>query len=328
MRSAAPVLLFLLALGPASASAQTPAPAEPPAPSSAVPAATDLGSPVVEALEVVAHPPRPPLWRVDKDGSEVVVLGAVKPLPHSLVWDTSQVERALDGASVLLVEPKFTVGVFDLIRFKVGGMSVRQEKPLEDTLPSPLRQAFVAARTAARQDAGRYGRLKPYVAAFLLVGDYRNASGLSAAKPDSTVQKLAKAHGVPVRPVSEYRAATAIKAAGPISEAAGLACLQDGVDQVRLEAAQAESVAKAWAAGDLRAVRATYGPAPLERCLQQAPNVAVVERGTEDSTRAILEALGRPGKAVAVVDLNFLLRANGVLDRLKAQGATVTVPQE
>ena len=40
------------------------------------------------------------------------------------------------------------------------------------------------------------------------------------------------------------------------------------------------------------------------------------------------EALKRPGVTVAVVDLGFLLPANGVLDRLKASGATITSPVE
>jgi hypothetical protein len=31
---------------------------------------------------------------------------------------------------------------------------------------------------------------------------------------------------------------------------------------------------------------------------------------------------------VAIIDLRLLLRANGVLDRLKAEGAEITVPQE
>ena len=74
-------------------------------------------------------------------------------------------------------------------------------------------------------------------------------------------------------------------------------------------------------------MRASYAAPPLEKCLQQVPSVAaLIERGTADSARAIGEQLARPGKAVAVVDLNYLLRPNGVLDRLKAQGATVTVP--
>jgi uncharacterized protein YbaP (TraB family) len=289
MRTPAAALLFALAFS-AAAVAQSPPAAEPaPAAPTDPNAAVDLGSSVVEALEVVAQPPGPALWKVSKGGSEVVVLGSVKPIAHSLVWDTGRLDRALDGAKVLLIEP-------------------------------------VGARTASHQDARRYERLKTYVAAFLLVGDYREAAGLSDAKPDSTVQKLAGAHKVKVQPVSEYRVASAVKQAGQISEAAGLACLSDGVDQVQQESDHAQAVGKAWAAGDLKAVKALYGPAPLERCLQQVPNMAVIERGTDDNTRAILNALKTPGKSVAVVDLNFLLRPNGVLDRLKAQGATVSVP--
>ena len=39
-------------------------------------------------------------------------------------------------------------------------------------------------------------------------------------------------------------------------------------------------------------------------------------------------ALNRPGRSVAVIDLTFLLRRNGVLDRLKAEGDQVTVPTD
>ncbi|HTI68213.1 MAG TPA: TraB/GumN family protein [Caulobacteraceae bacterium] len=314
--------LFVLSFGAVAFAQDAPPPGQPASPTADV----DLGSPVVEALEVVAQPPGPALWKVTKGASEVVVLGAVRPLPHSLVWDSTRLDRALDGASVLLVQPKFTIGLMDMIRFKVGGTDARQDKPLEETLPPALRAKFVGARTAARQQASRYGKLKPYVAAFMLVGDYREAAGLSAAKPDSTVLKLAKAHKVAVRPVAEYRVASAIKTASPMSEAASFACLQDAVDEVQWESDQSRAVAAAWAVGDLRAVRAAYPPSPLERCFQQMPNAAVVERGTDDSTRAIAAVLAKPGKAVAIVDLNFLLRPNGVLDRLKAQGATVTVP--
>ena len=326
MRMAVWVPVAVLALAGPPSLAQAPAPTDDAPPAASPTADIDLGSAVVEALEVVAPPPGPALWKVTKGGSEVVVLGAIKPLPHSLAWDTGRVDRALDGASALLVEPKFTFGVFDLLNYKLGGMGARQQQPLEETLPAPLRQRFVATRIAARQDAGRYGRLKPYVAAFMLVGDYREAAGLSDAKPDSTVQKLAKAHHVPVRPVSEYRVASAVKTAGPISDAGGLSCLQDAIDQVQVESDHAQTAAKAWAAGDLKTVRANYGPAPLERCLEQAPNVDVIERGTEDSTKGILAALAKPGRTVAVVDLNFLLRPNGVLDRLKAAGAKITIP--
>lgn len=314
MRKAAVVLSALLFAGPALGQ-------EPP---------VDLGSPVVEALEVVAKPPGPALWKASKGQSEVVILGGVTPLPHSLVWDTARVDKALDGATVLMVPPKPKVGAVDMLRFMVSGRSkVRLEKdaPLEAQLPPGLKERFVAARVAALQKPDRYARWKPFMAGFMLVNDFREAAGLSSAKPGSTVEKLARAHGVRIRPVGEYRLAPLIGQAKGVGDTESLACLDDAVKQVAHEASRAQDLAKAWAAGDLVGVRANYGPAPLERCLQQVPTVAsLIERGTADSAAAILAALDRPGKAVAVVDLNFLLRPNGVLDRLQAQGATITVP--
>src|SRR5688572_14036097 len=62
----------------------------------------DDTSAVVEALEVTARAPGPALWRAKRGESEVVILGGVTPLPHSLVWDQVRVDRALDGAQELL----------------------------------------------------------------------------------------------------------------------------------------------------------------------------------------------------------------------------------
>jgi hypothetical protein len=53
---------------------------------------------------------------------------------------------------------------------------------------------------------------------------------------------------------------------------------------------------------------------------------ALLGQQVSQSADALTEALNRPGVTVAVVDLAFLLPANGVLDRLKASGATITSP--
>ena len=329
MRLSAAALLFALAASPAAA--QPPPGDSSPAQPVDANAAIDLGSSVVEALEVVAQPPGPALWKVAKGDSEVVVLGAISPLPHSLAWDTGRVDRALDGATVmldLLPKPKFNA--LDMLKFAVTGQSKIHNagnRPLEDGLPTALRERFVGARTAAHKDAARYAKWKPFVASVALVNDYRAAAGLSSAKPGSTLKKLASARRVPIRTPLEYRVLPLVGEAAGLSDAAGLACLGDAVDQVQLESDHAQAAAKAWAAGDLKGVRANYAEPPLQKCLQQVPSgPAMIERGTADSARAIAEALRKPGKSVAVVDMNFLLRPNGVLDRLKAQGATVTVP--
>ena len=311
-----PSLLIAALLAAFPASAQAPEPA------------IDLGSPLVEALEVTARPPGPALWRVRRGEAEVIVLGGVTPLPHALVWDTGRVERALDGAKALLIPPRPKVGVIDMAGLILGGRGrFRDAAPLEQSLPAGLRQRFAAARVAAHRDETRYGRWKPQIAGFMLVADFREAAGLSSAKPASTLVKLAKAHRVPVREIGDYRLVPLAKEAARLDRETSLACLEDAVTQVESEASKSEALATAWAAGDLRGVRAAYGPPALERCVRQAPTAAaLIERGTQQGVEAILAALERPGRTVAVIDLNYLLRANGVLDRLQARGAEVSAP--
>jgi hypothetical protein len=307
--------LMALAVGPSFAQA---------------PADVDLGSPVVEELEVVARLPGPALWRARRGEAEVVILGGVTPLPHSLAWDTTRVDHALDGARQLLLPPRPKVGVLDVAGLALGGLGRFKDKAtLADGLDEPLRVRFEAARAAARKDAKRYEKWKPQVAGFLLVSDFRNAAGLSSAKPGSTVTKLAKARKVPVRYVGEFRLLPLAKEAAKLDQRSAVACLADAVSQVETEAREMQPLAAAWAAGDLRGVRAHYSPPALERCMQQAPSInALVEQGTAQGVEAILQALAQPGRTVAVVDLNYLLRPNGVLDRLKARGVAIDVPRE
>src|SRR5689334_1733469 len=67
-------------------------------------------SPLVEALEVIAKPPGPALWRVSRGDSEVVIVGTVSPIAHQQAWDSRRVERALTGARLLLTPPKTKAG--------------------------------------------------------------------------------------------------------------------------------------------------------------------------------------------------------------------------
>jgi hypothetical protein len=99
------------------------------------------------------------------------------------------------------------------------------------------------------------------------------------------------------------------------------------MDDIDREAARAPANAKAWANADLKAIGQSYTVSVFDRCLMQSPSFqGLLERGMTEGTQAIEEALQHPGKTVAVIDLNFLLRPGGMLDRLKAKGDAITVP--
>lgn len=308
----------------------SPAAAQSPPPQTVELTPADPGSAVVSELLVIARPPGPALWLVEKGGAKLYVLGSAPPLPHQLKWNSPRLDRAMDRASLVLVPPEASVGPLQITKFVLtGGGGVRQGfgKKLEDRLPPDLKARFVSGRERAQRTAIPYKDWKPAVAGFILLSDFRQAAGLSEAKPVSTVERIAKAKGVKVKAMSQYRLGPVLASAGKLSDAANLACLNDALTELEYDGAHPTDIGTDWANGDLASVRARYSASAAQRCLLRAPGgAALLDQQIAQSASALTEALERPGVTIAVVDLAFLLPANGVLDRLKAAGATVTSP--
>lgn len=288
-------------------------------------------SAVVEELTVVGTPPGPALWRVKRGESEVVILGGLAPLPHMLQWSSPRLDRALTGANRLLVPPQEQLRLTDLPGMALRMASLRQPfgHTLEGDLSPALRQRFVRTREGLGIGPGRYSKWKPAIAGFLLIADFREKQGLSTGKPTTTVIRRAKALGVKVQPMADVSWGAMVKSASAMKTATHEACLSAALDDLDAEAARARPLASAWANGDLATVKRGMTANLLDQCLLQLPSAtALLDSGTRQSVDAINAALAKPGKTVAIIDLKFLLRSGGVLDRLKAQGADVSVPRE
>jgi len=323
-----PLAFALAGLALSSAPARS-ADQPPPLPPPAEAGTPDDGSAVVEALEVQARAPGPALWRVKRGESEVVILGGVTPLPHSLAWNTIRVDRELTGAKELLTQPRPKVGVLDApgLLLKLGKLHNPSGQKLEAVLPPELAARFVKAREAINKPADRYAKWKPAVAGLLLLNDNRSARGLSSAKPGSTVAKLAEAKKTDVHSMGSIKIASLASSITSLTPEQNLACLAQALDQVDQENNEGPARSKAWAEGDLAAFRATKPVLPMESCLADLKGYpALLEEATKDATESMTEALQKPGRTVAVLDLNLLLRANGVLDRLRAAGAEISTP--
>jgi uncharacterized protein YbaP (TraB family) len=328
-----PALIGGAALGLAVLASQAWAQTPPPPPRTVELFPQDPGSAVVEELQVVARPPGPALWLVEKGGAKLYVVGSAPPLPHQLKWDSPRLNRAMDQASLVLVPPEASVGPLQVTKFFLtGGGGVRYGpfgKNLEDRLPPDLKARFVNAREQAGRTAVSYKDWKPAVAGFIVMSDFRQAAGLSEAKPVSTIERMAKAKGVKVKAMSQYRLGPVLGVVGKLSDEGQLACLRDALSEIDYDAAHATTIGSDWANGDLASVRARYSSSAAQRCLMRAPGgPGLLADQIGQSTNALNEALNRPGVTIAVVDLAFLLPANGVLDRLKASGATITSPAD
>jgi len=323
-------LVFVLS-GSCWASAQPSAPAPAPPANSTSQGDNEGDSVVVSELTVNAPLLGPALWKVARGDSEVFILGGATPLPHTQTWDAGRLDRALAQSSVLLVPPSGRIPALQAAGFALRALAVRQPlgQSLEPSLPPALRDRFVAERTSLGLGPKAYAGWKPAAAGFLLLGDFRRKAGFSNEKPASAVVHMADARHVRVKRIVDYHLGALFTSLARLTKDQQYACLTDELDAIDFERAHAREAAQAWAHGDLAGVRAGASGPILDRCAALLSSYgSVLERGTADFTAAIEDSLKRPGKAVAVIDLRYLLRANGVLDRLKADGATITVPKE
>lgn len=284
----------------------------------------------IETVIVTAHVPGPPMWRIRKGDSEVVLIGIVQPLPEGLDWNKDGVQGALKGARALLLPPRASAGLFEmlwLLAWHSDALYLPRGTTVESTLPADLRARFTAAREKIHGDAGRYSNLRPPLAALRLEGDILKAQKLVPDEPAATLQHLARAAGVPSRFVADYEAIPMLKQLPDMPEAANNACVKAALDDIDAVSVHAAAAANAWASGDLPGIKASYSEQRFESCIQSVPSVAALfQRAVNDSVKAVNTALGQPGKTVMAASIGSLLRQNGILERLRAEGATIEGP--
>ena len=284
----------------------------------------------METVVVTAKRPGPALWHVAKGNADVWILGVLGPVPKDLKWDTGRFESVLAGAKTVLLPPHGQIGVFEGAWFLIWHGDVLRlpdGRNLEDVLPPALKTRFVAARTAAHKDADDYAEYKPSIAGFLLERDFLRANDLSGTEPQNTIRSLADRHTVPARAIASYEALDVVNEIPSLSGKANLDCLKDSLDDIDIMSAHAKLAASAWAAGDLDGIKANYSDPKALECLGQSASFNKLwQRSVSDTMAALDAALARPGKTVAVINIGQLLRKNGIVDRLKAQGFTVEGP--
>lgn len=303
MRRAA--LLLAAALG-ASAPAVRAAPPSPP-PSS----------------EVVVDAPRgPAIWRVVLGGGELDLLPTPAAVPADLDWNSRRLELLLAGARSLLVPAAYALDH--------EATRPRPDAPrppeLDARLPASVRDRLERELARLGASPGAYARLGPLEAAYRLRDDALGAEGLDSAEPDRAVKRLAQRAGTPLRPVATYRADLGVDRS-LLPDAQAALCLEGALGDVEQARAHGRDAARAWALGDVRAWLAQSRPPRTAACLDAVPTFAALRRRTGDDTvAAALAALARGGRTVVLTSPDLLLRPGGLLDRMRAAGATVTAP--
>jgi len=317
-------LLTIIALSgtllPCAASAQVPENQSP----------ENWGAP--EIVEVQAQP-GPAVWHLTRGDSEVWILGTVGAMPDGLKWNKDYLAELLDGARAILMPPRPSIGVFEGAWFLITNgskFSLPRGQSLEATLPADIEPRFASLREKLGKDVGHYRTDTALRASLRIQEDVQDKLDLSRDEPRSTIRRLASSKRVPSAPVAKYEVLDAARDVLKLSPSQQQVCLGQSVEDADWELNHAVAAADAWAVGDIKGLKANYGESRLANCVIEAVHSVadISERDVADYTAAINEALDKPGKTIAVIDIGPLLRKNGVLERLQALHVTIEGPAE
>jgi hypothetical protein len=256
----------------------------------------------IESVTVRAKP-GPAVWRLTRGASEVWILGTLGPLPREMEWNKDYVADLLDGARAVLLPPRADFNLLDIGWFMIrhgSALSLPRGQALEDSLPLDLRAHFQAARAAIGAEADHYRTDTPIRAAVRLGQDFLKAAELDYREPRATVEKLASRQRLPIAPVLRFDVMDAVRDLLKLTPEQQHTCLAQAVEDVIWGRIHAMAAARAWAVGDIRAVKAHYSESRLFGCvIAQVERIGGIDaRNSAETVTAIDQALNQPGKTV------------------------------
>ncbi len=291
----------------------------------------DPNANLVEELIVNARLPGPAWWKVADADTTVYVLGVPAMVPSTIQVEESVLRRRLDGAEVLIMGQQADASLMRLIALAMGGRKLFvSEQPMRETLSPELRERLEARLKAMKQKPDAMDDIRPAFAGFLVANSQDGDVSISVGGVTDRIRQIAGSKTIAKRPriqnLPDYSLVDAIKALATAPKPLQALCLDAGLRQAESGEGGIKATAQRWAQGQVREVVAA--DRGFQRCLDSTPSIArELREGRDDAVAAIAKALSTPGKAVAVIELRSLLAQDGVLDRLRGQGFTVTAPE-
>ena len=288
-----------------------------------------------EAIIITGKQPGPKMWVVTDADSEVWILGITNYLPKTVRWDSARVASVLDRANLVVTQTEVKIGAFTAIDAVLTDRDVfflPKKQRLAQVLEPRLYARFLAARVKYGLDANPVERLRPAFAGFMLIGGAVKQAGLDAGKnPEDQVKKLARRRGVKIRPLQFIKGKKALNAAGEISDAAQLACLDASLVVAERANTLIRNFSVAWAKGDIATLRANPPPPELRVCealLRDSVDLLDNARtaGKAAYLREVADGLAQPGTRLLLINMQDALDDDGLIASLRTKGYAVEGP--
>ncbi len=285
----------------------------------------------IETVTVTASAKAPAIWHATKDGADVAILGIVQPLPDDFAWNTKPLEAILGEAHLVLLPPRVEMGFFSGAWFYLTERDLLHPpdgRTLWDILDPQVAARLGAACDLLHEPRDRYGGNSPIVAAMRLGSDFRHVYDLTTHEPEDTIRGLARARRVPVRRIATYDLIPSGEELLKLPPAQTGKCIDAAVGDIDYQSRHVQAAADAWALGDVAGMVANWLQPNFYQCVVALSShaTALDARSIDDTVAAVDEAIDGGVRAVAIVDIGILLRKGGVLDRLRAEGISITDP--
>ena len=290
-----------------------------------------------EEFTVTGRYPGPPLWKVSQGTHELWIFGTLSVIPKDITWGSVIVERVIGRADEVLGPPG--VDAWARNPFRYPALFFRARKltrnadgaTLSMVLPTELYARYAAIRD--RYDAPRnLEQQRPAIVAGRLFARAIDAAGLSPGrKLQGSIDKLTRDARVKTID-TEIRAdpGELLDAAQALSTQAEIDCFATVLASIENDLPGIAARARAWALGDIAALRRFDYPDIEGECLSFAGTSAglrdTLQKAEDAWLTAAERALAANGTTFATLGVGDLLRADGPLARLRERGYDVHEP--
>jgi uncharacterized protein YbaP (TraB family) len=260
---------------------------------------------------------RPAMWRLRDRDTTIYLFGTIHALPQNLQWHTARFDRALAGASEIVME----LSPGDL---GAGAQSAMLRHGLATGLPPVLDRVAPDKRERLRHVIAQSGvpmetfdRMKSWMAGVMLAALGFQHMGIAAEQ--GVERSLTQVAGH--RPVTGLETAEQqIGYLDSLSEESQRALLASATEDPAAQRQEFEQMLAAWRRGDVDAIAATFNTdesmtAELRRTLLTQRNARWADW--------LRDRMERPGSVFVAVGAGHLAGPDSVIEQLRQRGIRV-----
>jgi uncharacterized protein YbaP (TraB family) len=293
------------------------------------------GSPdILDEVVVTGERSGPGLWHVQRGIAQLWILGSLSPLPKGITWRSKQVEQVIANANAVLVAKPLEIGFARALWIFLTHhdlLVVSGGRKLEDVLPADLYRRFATQRAHYVNDASKWERYRPILAAaFLEESAFRQAGLSTRIDLGAAVRALANKHDVPIEEVRMAGVRDILDVLKTVPAATENKCVAAALSTIEIGLPRLIERASAWTRGDIDAMQRLPDSSEDIAC----HSALVSDSGSADLLAqielswlsAIDEHMHGDGVTLAVVNIDLLLEHGGLLDELRGRGYAVEAP--